>query len=69
MEKTIPVKALVIDTRNWWPGKKVLVSSKWIKSISWNKSEVFLNLLREAIKKSPEYTDETLLTQDYEAGL
>jgi len=63
------IRYLVIDTRNWWPGKKVLVSSKWIKSISWNKSEVFLNLLREAIKKSPEYTDETLLTQDYEAGL
>jgi len=63
------IRYLVIDTRNWWPGRKVLVSSKWIKRISWNKSEVLLNLLREAIKKSPEYTDETLLTKDYEAKL
>jgi len=63
------IRYLVIDTRNWWPGQKVMVSSKWIKRISWNKSEVLLNLLREAIKKSPEYTDETLLTKDYEAKL
>lgn len=63
------IRYLVIDTRNWWLGQKVLVSSKWIKRISWNKSEVIVNLLREAIRKSPEYTDETLLTQDYEARL
>jgi hypothetical protein len=31
---------------------------KWIERVSWSESKVFVNLLREAIKQSPEYTDE-----------
>jgi len=31
--------------------------------------KVFINLSRETIKQSPEYTDESLLTRDYEIGL
>jgi hypothetical protein len=30
---------------------------------------VFVNVLREAIKQAPEYTEESLPTRDYEAGL
>jgi len=66
------IRYLVIDTKNWWPGKKVLVSTKWIDRISWSQSKVFVNLTREIIKKAPEYTDESLLVLDYrkyETGL
>ncbi|SPF41262.1 hypothetical protein SBF1_2470020 [Candidatus Desulfosporosinus infrequens] len=31
--------------------------------------KVFVSLLRETIKQSPEYTEESLLTRDYETGL
>jgi uncharacterized protein YrrD len=68
-DETWAIRYLIIDTRNWWPGKKVLVSPQWIKRISWDEFTVFVNLLREAIKQSPEYTEESLLTRDYEAGL
>ena len=68
-DKTLAIRYLVIDTRNWWPGKKILISSKWIKSVSWEESKVFVNLLCETIKKSPEYTEETVLTRDYENEL
>jgi hypothetical protein len=37
--------------------------------VSWSESKVFVNLPREAIKQSPKYTAEALLTRDYEAGL
>jgi len=60
---------LIVDTRNWWPGKKVLVSPQWIKSVSWGELKVFVNLTREAIQQAPEYTEESLLTRDYEAAL
>jgi hypothetical protein len=50
-------------------GKKVLVSPQWIERVSWSESTVFVNLTREAIRQSPEYTEESLLTRDYEAGL
>jgi hypothetical protein len=68
-DETWAIRYLVVDTRNWWPGKKVLISPKWIDEISWNESTVYVNLLREAIRESPEYTEESMLTRDYETGL
>jgi hypothetical protein len=66
---TWAIRYLIIDTRNWWPGKKVLVSPQWIERVSWDELKVFVNLTRETIKQSPEYTEESLLTRDYETAL
>jgi hypothetical protein len=68
-DETWAIRYLIIATHNWWPGKKVLVSPRWIERISWEESKVFFSLTREAIKQSPEYTEELLLTRDYEAEL
>ena len=68
-DETWAIRYLIVDTRNWWPGKKVLVSPQWIEDVSWSDSKVFINLSHEAIKQSPEYTDASLLTRDYETGL
>lgn len=63
------IRYLVTDTRNWWPGKKVLVSPEWIDRISWDDSRVFVNLSREKIKQAPEYSELTLFTRDNEIQL
>ena len=68
-DATWAIRYLVVATRNWWSGKKVLISPQWIDSVSWDESKVFLNLSREAIKQSPEYTEESLITRDYETDL
>ena len=68
-DETWAIRYLIVDTHNWWPGKKVLVSPQWIERVSWGERKVFVNLSREAIKQSPEYTDESLPTRDYEAEL
>lgn len=68
-EETWAVRYLIIDTRNWIPGKKVLLSPKWIDHISWLESKVFVKLDKSVIKQSPEYTEDTMITRDYEAGL
>jgi hypothetical protein len=68
-DETWAIRYLIIDTRNWWPGKKVLISPQWIERVSWNESKVFVDLSREVIKKSPEYPEEFLPTRDYETGL
>jgi uncharacterized protein YrrD len=68
-EETWAIRYLIVDTGNWWPGKKVLVSPQWIERVSWSEMKVFVNLLRSDIKQSPEYTDESLITRDYETGL
>jgi hypothetical protein len=63
------IRYLIIDTRNWWPGKKVLISPHWIERVSWEESKIFVNLPLDTIKQAPEYTDDPLLTRDYEYGL
>ena len=68
-DETLTVRYLIVDTKNWLLGKKVLVSPKWIENVSWADSTVSINLLRETIKNSPEYTDEILVTRDYENKL
>ena len=60
-DQTWAIRYLVINTQKWWPGKKVLLSPHWIKRVSWSESTVFVNLPREIIKQSPEYTEDTPL--------
>lgn len=43
---------MVVDTCNWLPGKKVLISPRWINRVSWDDSKVYVNLSREAIKNA-----------------
>ena len=68
-DETWAIRYLIVDTHNWWPGKKVLVSPQWIERVSWGERKVFVNLTRETIKESPEYTGGIVVTRDYEIGL
>ena len=68
-DDTWAIRYLIVDTRNWWPGKKVLIAPKWIERVSWRESKVSVNLSRATIKQSPEYPQESLLTRDYETQL
>jgi hypothetical protein len=58
---------LIVDTKDWLPGKKVLISPKWIERVSWSEKQVVVALTREAIQQAPEYTDP--LTRDQETAL
>ena len=68
-DETWAIRYLVIDTRNWWPGKKVLVSPEWIDRISWDEAKVFVNVPRETVKQGPEYSGESPITREYEDRL
>ena len=68
-DETWAIRYMIVGTKNWWPGKKVLVSPQWIERVSWNESKVFINLSRTVIQESPEYTAESLLNREYENGL
>ncbi len=63
------IRYLVADTKNWLPGRHVLVSPRWIERVSWAEKKVFTNLTREAVRKSPEYTPSNLLTRNDEVRL
>ena len=68
-EKTWAIRYFIIDTKNWWAGKKVLMSPQWIDHISWNEASVFVNLPCEVIRQSPEYNEASPLTREYEVRL
>jgi hypothetical protein len=63
------IRYIEVATKNWWPGKKVLVSPAWIERVSWEDSKVYAGLTREAIKNAPEFVDFTPITRDYENRL
>ncbi len=46
---------LIVDTRNWLPGKRVLVPVDYIKNISWEKSKVFVDTSRASLDHMPEF--------------
>ena len=53
-DETWTIRYLVVDTRNWWTGKKVLVSPQWIERVSWSESKIYVDLPLDAIKEAPE---------------
>ena len=67
-DETWEIRYMVVDTRNWWPGKKVLVAPRWIERVSWIDFKVYADLSRETIKNGPEYHPEAL-SRKYEETL
>lgn len=63
------IRYLVIDTKNWWPGKKVLVAPQWTEEFDWQKAKVHVNLNRETIKNSPEFDSRMPINREYEVRL
>ena len=57
---------LVVDTNNWWPGKKVLISSKSVKSIDWTQRSVEIKVARQRVKDSPPYDASIPIDASYE---
>ena len=68
-DETWGVRYLVIDTSNWWLGKKVLVSPDWIDTVSWEDRKVHVAMSRHAVKNSPEWNGSGGTTRDYEEHL
>jgi hypothetical protein len=68
-DETWIIRYIVVDTRNWLPGGKVLVSPEWIKSINWAKRTVSVDLNRHTIKNSPEFDPSQPVNRKYEIQL
>jgi hypothetical protein len=63
------LRYLVVDTRNWMPGRKVLISHHWIDNISWPEHIVSVDLSREQIRNSPDFDSSAPVNRDYESRL
>lgn len=61
------VRYLIVDTRNFLPGRKVIISPQWTTGIDYSESIVSADMTKEEIKKSPEFKQEKPIDRDYEA--
>ncbi len=57
---------LVVDTKNWWPAEKVLISPRSAREIDWSNKLVHLDVDRQRVKNSPTYDASTTVDQAYD---
>jgi hypothetical protein len=63
------IRYMEVDTRNWGPGKRVLVAPEWIEGVSWEDSTVTVALPRDVIRNAPDYDPSRPLDRPYEQRL
>jgi hypothetical protein len=68
-DRTWTIRYVEVDTRNWWPGKKVLFAPAWIQDIEWSQGQVAVNLPRQTIQEAPEYDPNHPISAQYEIDL
>lgn len=59
------VRYLIADTKNWLPGKKVILPLNTLRAIEWESGTVRVDLTRDLIKSSPQYDAEGRNASDY----
>jgi hypothetical protein len=60
---------LTVDTKNWWPGKHVLISPRSAKSILWSENLVNLDVDRQTVMDSPAYDPSVPVDPEFEARM
>jgi hypothetical protein len=68
-DETWEIRYAIVATKNWWPGKKVLLRPQWITSVDWSAGEIHTNLTRKTIQKSPEWDPDSPVSREYELRL
>ncbi|HJR00916.1 MAG TPA: PRC-barrel domain-containing protein [Methylomirabilota bacterium] len=68
-DQEMKLRYLVIDTGNWLPGKKVVLSTAWISSVAPERDTVVMNIEKKRIQEAPEYKPDADLSRDYETRL
>jgi hypothetical protein len=59
------IHLLGIDTGNWLPGRKVVISPAWLRDIDWSGQRIVVDLTRQQIKDSPGYDPASIPDEGY----
>ncbi len=63
------MRYLVLDTRDWWPGKKVLLPVDEIQEVNWPNGTVRVNVTREQVQNAPEWNHSQPIDRTFEDQL
>jgi hypothetical protein len=61
------IRFMIVDTKDWVPGKKVLLSTEWITNVNFVYSKVCVDLTKEEVKNKPEFDSNA--PANYEDGV
>jgi len=68
-DETWELLFIVVDTRVWLPGHRVLMAAHCAGNVDFGGKRVHVNLSRNEVKTSPEYDPSTPINRDYADGL
>ena len=68
-DETWKIRYLAVDTRDWWPGKKVLLPLDWIGQVSWPDRTVAAEVTRDQVQNGPEWNPREPISRAFEEQL
>jgi uncharacterized protein YrrD len=66
---TWAIRYLVVDIRNWLPGKHVVIPQQWITSVAWNDRVVNVDVTRRILQAAPDYESSIEFSSTHETDL
>lgn len=63
------IRYFIVDTKNFWPGKHVLLSPHSVSDVDWLRHELHVHLSRETVRTSPEWDPAKSMDEDFEKRL
>ncbi|BDI34104.1 hypothetical protein CCAX7_61550 [Capsulimonas corticalis] len=63
------IRYLAVDTRDWWPGKKVLLPPEWIISTQWPDRSVNVGVTRVQVRNGPSWNAHEPISPAFEYEL
>jgi uncharacterized protein YrrD len=63
------VRYVEVDTRNYLPGKHVLIFPQMVMRINWEEARVFITVRKDVVKLAPEYDSDRMPDRVYEESL
>ncbi|WP_321368615.1 PRC-barrel domain-containing protein [uncultured Desulfuromusa sp.] len=68
-EQSWALRYLEIDTRNWLPGRHVLISPAWVEEVDWATQQVKVAVSRDLVNNAPEYDSSKHISREYQLAL
>ena len=68
-DETWTIRHIVVDTRNWMPGRRVIIAPAWAKEIDWHDQLIMLDHDRRALNDAPLRDPITPIRRDDPAAL
>mgnify|MGYP001556305212 CR=1 FL=1 len=60
------IRYIKVDTKNWWPGERVLISPRSVRRIDWISKLIYVDANRQKIKDAPSYDPTITVDGAYE---